>query len=59
VATCALEDPFGCVDPQAVEDVIGAAALTRYRRMLAVEWERHAEQAQVAAKLAIVPEMRF
>jgi hypothetical protein len=34
-----LEDPFGCVDERAMEDVMGVAALARYRKSLAAAWE--------------------
>jgi hypothetical protein len=35
-----LEDPFGCVEEQAVEEIMGSAALARYRRLLAAEWDK-------------------
>ena len=35
-----LDDPFGCVAPEAVEELMGPAALARYRKLLAVEWEK-------------------
>lgn len=34
-----LEDPFGCVDEDAIEEVMGVAALARYRKSLAAAWE--------------------
>jgi hypothetical protein len=35
-----LDDPFGCVAPEAVEDLMGHAALARYRKLLAAEWAK-------------------
>ncbi len=35
-----LEDPFGCVDARIVEQVMGEAALTRYRSLLAEQWRK-------------------
>lgn len=35
-----LEDPFGCVPAQQVEEIMGASALERYRSVLAAEWQK-------------------
>jgi nitroreductase len=46
-----LEDPFGCFDERAAEGAMGAAALGRYRSVLAAEW-RQAKDAVLALKAA-------
>ena len=35
-----LDDPFGAFDSAAVEAAIGMPALSRYRKLLATEWEK-------------------